>query len=64
MAKKSQVVKQKRLLIKSKYSTRVYSRCLRCGRKGAFMRDFGMCRICFRDLAHRGEIPGVLKSSW
>jgi small subunit ribosomal protein S14 len=64
MAKKSQVVKQQKLAVKSKFQTRAYNRCLRCGRQGAFMRDFGMCRICFRELAHKGEIPGVTKSSW
>ena len=64
MAKKSQIVRQKRLLVNPKYKSRVYNRCLRCGRQGGFLRDFGMCRICFRDLAHKGEIPGVIKASW
>lgn len=64
MAKKSQIVRQKRLAEKSKFKTRAYHRCLRCGRQGGFMRDFGMCRICFRELAHKGEIPGITKSSW
>jgi len=47
-----------------KYSSRIVRRCFRCGRKRAFMRDFGTCRICFRELATRGEIPGVKKASW
>ena len=47
-----------------KYSTKVTSRCFRCGRRRAYMRDFGLCRICFRELANEGKIPGVKKSSW
>lgn len=53
-----------RALKKPKYSTRIVRRCFRCGRKRGFMRDFGLCRICFRELASRGEIPGIKKSSW
>lgn len=49
---------------KPKFSTRKTRRCFRCGRKRAFMRDFNLCRICFREAARRGEIPGVKKSSW
>ncbi len=49
---------------KPKFSTRSVNRCFRCGRKRAYMRDFGLCRICFRELASRGEIPGVKKASW
>ena len=49
---------------KSKFSTRVYNRCSLCGRRHGFMRFFGICRICFRELASNGEIPGVKKSSW
>ncbi|MBI4355112.1 MAG: type Z 30S ribosomal protein S14 [Candidatus Omnitrophica bacterium] len=48
----------------SKFSSRRYHRCHRCGRQGAFYRRFGVCRICFRELASRGEIPGVTKASW
>ncbi len=44
--------------------TRRVNRCWRCGRQRAFMRAFGLCRICFRELANRGEIPGVKKASW
>ncbi|MFA6463698.1 MAG: type Z 30S ribosomal protein S14 [Candidatus Paceibacterota bacterium] len=47
-----------------KFSTRIVRRCFKCGRKRAFMRDFGMCRICFREMANQGKIPGVKKSSW
>ncbi|MCB4792639.1 MAG: type Z 30S ribosomal protein S14 [Elusimicrobia bacterium] len=48
----------------SKYSTQHRNRCRLCGRARGFYRDFGLCRICFRKLAHQGEIPGVTKSSW
>jgi len=51
-------------LRKPKYSTRLVRRCWRCGRRHGFMRDFDLCRICFRELANRGELPGVTKSSW
>jgi small subunit ribosomal protein S14 len=61
MAKKSLVVKASR---KPKYKVRAYSRCQRCGRARAYLRDFGMCRICVRELASRGELPGVRKASW
>ncbi|MBL7141729.1 type Z 30S ribosomal protein S14 [Patescibacteria group bacterium] len=61
MAKQSQIVKSKR---KPKYSTRVVRRCWRCGRRHGYMREFGVCRICFRELATKGAIPGVRKSSW
>ena len=47
-----------------KYSSRKLNRCWKCGRKRSYMRDFGLCRICFRELANKGEIPGVKKSSW
>ncbi len=49
---------------KPKFSSRIVRRCWRCGRKRGYMRDFELCRICFRELASRGEIPGVKKSSW
>lgn len=61
MAKKSQIERAKK---KPKFSTRIVRRCFKCGRSRAFMRDFGLCRICFRELATRGRIPGVKKSSW
>lgn len=47
-----------------KFSTRIVNRCWKCGRKRGFMRRFGLCRICFRELANAGLIPGVRKSSW
>ncbi len=47
-----------------KYSTRKNNRCSRCGRSRGYMRKFDLCRICFRELAHKGEIPGVKKASW
>lgn len=47
-----------------KYHTRYRNRCRICGRPRGFIRDFGVCRICLRNLAHRGEIPGLKKSSW
>jgi small subunit ribosomal protein S14 len=61
MAKNSLIEKSKR---KPKYGVRGYNRCNRCGRPRAFIRKFGLCRICFRQMALRGEIPGVRKSSW
>ncbi len=61
MAKKSWIAKAKR---KPKFKVRAYSRCQRCGRSRAFLRRFGICRICFREMALRGEIPGVRKASW
>jgi small subunit ribosomal protein S14 len=61
MAKKCWTEKVKRA---PKFKTRAYHRCQRCGRSRATLRKFGLCRICFRDLALRGEIPGVRKSSW
>jgi small subunit ribosomal protein S14 len=61
LAKKSLVVKAQR---KQKFATRHYNRCPICGRPRAYLRKFGICRICFRNMALRGEIPGVIKSSW
>lgn len=61
MAKKSLVVKAGR---EPKFKVRGYNRCKRCGRSRAYLRDFGMCRICVRELASRGELPGVRKASW
>ncbi|CAN5894619.1 type Z 30S ribosomal protein S14 [soil metagenome] len=61
MAKKSLVVKASR---PAKFKVRNYYRCRRCGRPRAYIRKFGMCRICVRDLAHKGELPGITKSSW
>jgi small subunit ribosomal protein S14 len=61
MATIAQIVKSKK---KPKFSTRIVRRCWRCGRKRGYMRKFDLCRICFRELASRGEIPGITKSSW
>ena len=61
MAKKALMNKARR---KPKYGVRAYNRCPICGRPRAFMRKFGICRICFRNMSLRGEIPGVRKSSW
>jgi small subunit ribosomal protein S14 len=61
MAKESLRVKQAR---GAKYPVRNYNRCRRCGRPRAFFRKFGVCRICLRELAHQGVIPGMTKSSW
>ncbi|MDH3891444.1 MAG: type Z 30S ribosomal protein S14 [candidate division Zixibacteria bacterium] len=61
MAKKCLVEKQQR---EPKFKVRAYSRCRRCGRPRAFMRRFGLCRICFREMALAGELPGVVKASW
>ncbi|MDD4351879.1 MAG: type Z 30S ribosomal protein S14 [Candidatus Gracilibacteria bacterium] len=49
---------------KMKKATQVYNRCRVCGRRHGYLRKFAMCRICFREMANRGEIPGVRKSSW
>ena len=61
MAKTSMKVKQQR---EAKYSTRAYNRFKICGRPHAYLRKYGVCRICFRELAHAGQIPGVKKASW
>lgn len=61
MAKTSWRVKQQRT---PKFSTRRYNRCQLCGRRRGYYRKFRICRICFRVLALRGEIPGVRKASW
>lgn len=74
MARKAIIEKTKRLLRKAencnklgipmKRSTRVYHRCELCGRTHGYLSKYGVCRICFRELANKGEIPGVTKSSW
>jgi small subunit ribosomal protein S14 len=61
MAKRAMIEKQKR---PHKFKVQEYNRCKICGRPRAYMGKFGMCRVCFRELAHKGEIPGVTKSSW
>lgn len=61
MAKTSLKVKAERT---PKFSTRAYTRCKRCGRPHGVIRKFGLCRICIRELAYKGEIPGMKKASW
>ena len=61
MAKTALIVKAAR---RPKYKVRNYTRCQRCGRPRSVYRKFGLCRVCLRDMAHRGELPGVTKSSW
>ncbi len=61
MARKSLIEKSKR---KPKFKARAYTRCNRCGRPRGVLRKFQLCRICFRELANEGKIPGVKKSSW
>lgn len=61
MARKALIVKAKKT---PKFSTRVVRRCWRCGRNHGFMRDFGLCRICFRELANNADLPGIKKASW
>ena len=61
MAKKSMIVEAKR---KPKFKVREYTRCQICGRPHAVLKKYGICRICFRNLAYKGQIPGFTKSSW
>ena len=61
MAKKSMIVKSQK---KQKYKVREYTHCERCGRPHSVLKKYGICRICFRELAYKGQIPGVKKSSW
>jgi len=61
VAKKSLIAKAKRT---PRFKVRAYNRCGRCGRSRAYIRRFGICRICFRELALEGKIPGVVKASW
>ncbi|HCM38011.1 MAG: 30S ribosomal protein S14 type Z [Candidatus Gottesmanbacteria bacterium GW2011_GWB1_43_11] len=61
MAKKSSIIK---FLKPQKYAVRQRNRCSLCGRARGYMRKFGLCRLCFRERAHKGELPGVTKASW
>jgi small subunit ribosomal protein S14 len=61
MATVAQIAKSKKI---PKYKSRLVRRCFRCGRKRGFLRKFGLCRICFREMANQGLIPGIKKSSW
>lgn len=61
MARKALIVKQQR---EPKFKVRKYNRCQNCGRVRGYIRDFGLCRMCFREFAHRGYLPGIRKASW
>jgi small subunit ribosomal protein S14 len=61
MATENQIIKSKK---KPKFMSRQVNRCWKCGRNRGFMRAFGLCRICFRELANKGEVPGIKKASW
>lgn len=61
MARKAMMEKANK---KPKYAVRQHNRCPLCGRSRGYLRKFNMCRICFRKLAHEGELPGVVKASW
>ncbi|MBI2984344.1 MAG: type Z 30S ribosomal protein S14 [Candidatus Kerfeldbacteria bacterium] len=61
MATAAQIAKSKK---RPKFSTRLVRRCWRCGRKRGYLREFELCRICFRELANKGDIPGIQKASW
>lgn len=61
MAKKALIIKHKN---EQKYKVREYTRCERCGRPHSVYRKFKLCRICFRELAHKGQIPGIKRASW
>ena len=61
MAKKALVEKSKR---KPKFKVRVHNRCKSCGRPKGYYRKFGLCRICLRELAREGKVPGLVKASW
>ncbi len=62
MAKVSGIVKF--TVKKQKYAVRFRNRCKICGRSRSFIRRFGLCRLCFRELAHKGELPGVIRATW
>lgn len=61
MAKVSDIIKFKK---PQKFKVRMINRCQLCGRAKGFLRQFGLCRLCFREMAHKGELPGVIKASW
>ncbi|GGI05850.1 type Z 30S ribosomal protein S14 [Egicoccus halophilus] len=61
MAKKSKIAQQRRGM---KYGVQNYTRCDRCGRPRAVFKRFRLCRVCFREMAHAGELPGIKKASW
>ncbi len=61
MAKLSNIAKSNKI---PKYKSRIVRRCFKCGRARGYIRDFDLCRICFREMAVKGELPGIRKSSW
>ena len=61
MARQALIEKQQK---KQKFATREYTRCKICGRPHSVLKKYGICRVCFRELANKGEIPGVKKASW
>lgn len=61
MAKKSNIARASKKL---RYQVRYHNTCKLCGRSRAYLRRFGLCRLCFRELANKGELPGVVKASW
>jgi len=61
MARKALIIKARR---EPKFRVRKHNRCSICGRSRGYIRDYGICRLCFRELAHQGKIPGVKKASW
>jgi len=61
MPRKALIEKCKR---EPKFKVRKYNRCQRCGRPRGYIRQFGLCRLCFRELAHKGYLPGIRKASW
>jgi len=63
MSKKIREAKHKRLVARAPFKTRIYNQCARCGRRSAYIRAFAICRVCLRELAHQGLLPGVTKSS-
>ena len=64
MARTSKIAKTKRQNVAKNFSSRQKNRCNLCGRPRGYMRRFGICRVCFRGMSHRGLVPGVTKSSW
>lgn len=64
MATAAQIAKTNRTGSKLKFANRAVHRCWRCGRSRGYLRKFNLCRICFRELANKGDIPGVFKASW
>lgn len=64
MATAAQIARSNRSPARTKFATRHVHRCWRCGRARGYLRKFDLCRICFRELANKGDIPGVIKASW